>query len=132
MWLFDSTYQRWYNNLHRAPPAPLLLIDLTYTRTLPHSLPRTSQSSRDAARNPTDAPDAQHVTGGREGDGEMDEGERELQNMRETSGLMYDDMVSEFLGGDRSRPQPTAADRRCRRVREFVRPSVYPPNSPAA
>ena len=41
----------------------------------------------------------------------MDEGERELQNMRETSGLMYDDMVSEFLGGDRSRPQPTAADR---------------------
>ena len=62
----------------------------------------------------------------------MDEGERELQNMRETSGLMYDDMVSEFLGGDRSRPQPTAGDRRCRRAREFVRPSVYPPSSPTA
>ena len=82
------------NTANRCSQPPNTPLSLTAPRSPVSTLPRPFQSSRDAARNPTDAPDAQHVTAGREDQGEMDEGERELQNMRETSGLMYDDMVS--------------------------------------
>ena len=68
------------------------------------------QGSRNAARNPTDAPDAQHVDSGQ--DGEMDDGERELQNMRETSGLMYDDMRKAQGGALSQDAQRLAAKRR--------------------